>query len=464
MRVSILTFSFLLLCLPFVSAQDVVVGNTTLTQRDVVTGIQVPWEILWGPDDHIWVTERRGRILRVEPESGNFTTILNHQNAVESGGEPGMLGMALHPDFDEVPLVYVVYNYGLGFNIRERLVSFKWDGEQLTDEVILLEDITGGGIHNGSRIIISPDHKILMTTGDAGNSSLSQNMNSLAGKLLRINLDGSIPDDNPDPTSYIYSYGHRNAQGLCFGPNDMLYSSEHGAQSSDEFNLIEVNRNYGWPNVQGACNTSTEINFCNTFNVKEPLLEWSPCIAVNGIDYYNHPAIPEWENSILLAVLGGIGGSAQGIIHIPLSEDGQSATEGEKYFTNFGRLRDVCINPHTGALYIATNGPSYPGSGPNRIIEYRNLDYVVNSTENHFAERQFIRIQPNPMQSEGLVSFSVNFIGASYQIISFNGQVMENGTVLVPELELDLSKYPAGTYYLKATNSIGTITKTFVVL
>ncbi len=453
----------LLLAACYVQAQEVVIGETTLTQRDVVTGIQVPWEILWGPDDHIWITERRGNVLRLDPESGNYTTILNLQSQVESGGEPGMLGMALHPDFPNTALVYVVYNYASGFAIQERLVSFEWNGTELINEQVLIDEIPGGGIHNGSRLLISPDDKILMTTGDTGNSSLSQNMNSLGGKLLRINLDGSIPADNPDPESYVFSYGHRNAQGLCLGTNNQLYSSEHGAQSSDELNLIEVNRNYGWPNVQGACNTSSEITFCNAFDVKEPLLEWSPCIAVNGIEYYNHPAIPEFENSILLAVLGGLSGGAQGVIHIPLSEDGQTATEGEKYFTGFGRLRDLCINPHNGAIYIATNGASYPGFGPNRIIEYRNLDYVASSTDPALQADRFLRVQPNPVVSEAQFFYSTNLIGSTYQIIDARGQLLENGTLFADQLSLNTSNFAKGMHYIRVENAQGVVTRTFVV-
>lgn len=453
----------LLLAACYVQAQEVVIGETTLTQRDVATGIQVPWEILWGPDDHIWITERRGNVLRLDPESGNYTTILNLQSQVESGGEPGMLGMALHPDFPNTALVYLVYNYSSGFAIQERLVSFEWNGTELINEQVLIDEIPGGGIHNGSRLLISPDDKILMTTGDTGNSSLSQNMNSLSGKLLRINLDGSIPADNPDPESYVFSYGHRNAQGLCLGTNNQLYSSEHGAQSSDELNLIEVNRNYGWPNVQGACNTSSEITFCNAFDVKEPLLEWSPCIAVNGIEYYNHPAIPEFENSILLAVLGGLSGGAQGVIHIPLSEDGQTATEGEKYFTGFGRLRDLCINPHNGAIYIATNGASYPGFGPNRIIEYRNLDYVASSTDPALQADRFLRVQPNPVVSEAQFFYSTNLIGSTYQIIDARGQLLENGTLFADQLSLNTSNFAKGMHYIRVENAQGVVTRTFVV-
>ncbi len=357
----------------------VTLDSTVLTQREVTTQVQIPWEILWGPDDYIWATERRGQVLRINPTTGNTDVILNIQSTVEggTGGEPGMLGMALHPDFANTPKVYLAYNYVSGFNIRERLVSYDWDGTSLSNQIILINDIPGGNIHNGARLLISTDGKILMTTGDTGSSNLSQDQSSLSGKLLRINLDGSIPTDNPTLGSYIYSYGHRNAQGLAYGPNGQLYSSEHGAQASDEFNRIVAGGNYGWPNVQGECNTSTESNYCNAFAVEEPLAEWSPCIAVNDIEYYNHPAIPEWENSFLMAVLGGLSGGAERISVLHLNADGSAITSEDQYFTNFGRLRDVCINPETGCIYIATNGSQYPGTTPNCILEYCNLAYAA---------------------------------------------------------------------------------------
>ena len=229
----------------------------------------------------------------------------------------------------------------------------------------MLENIAGGPIHNGTRLLLLPDNTLLITTGDGGNSSLSQNMNSMSGKTLRMNLDGTIPTDNPDPMSYIWSSGHRNSQGLCNGPNGLIYSSEHGQQNSDEFNIIEKGRNYGWPNVEGACNTNSEMAFCNAFNVREPLTEYSPCIAVNGIEYYNHPAIPEFENSVLMAVLGGIPTVAQRLTQLKMSDDGLSIVEQNNFLTNLGRLRDLCVNPHDGSIYVATNGSSYPGFGPN---------------------------------------------------------------------------------------------------
>ncbi|MEM9820966.1 MAG: PQQ-dependent sugar dehydrogenase [Bacteroidota bacterium] len=439
--------------------------NTTLTEREVAVGIQVPWEILWGPDDHIWVTEKRGQVLRIDPENGNVTTVLNIQNLVDSGAEPGLLGMALHPDFTNTPLVYLVYNYLVGgFNTQERLVSYSWDGNTLNNPTILLDGIDGGGIHNGSRLLISNDQKILMTTGDVGSGNLSQNMNSLNGKLLRINLDGSIPTDNPDPDSYIFSYGHRNAQGLTYGPNGQLYSSEHGAQSSDEFNLIEVDRNYGWPTVQGACNTSSEINFCNAFNVREPLREWTPCVAVNGLEFYDHPAIPEWQGSMLMAVLGGfVQDPRVSVLHF--NSDGTEVVGEDQYFTSFGRIRDLCVNPHNGAVYFATNGAWYPSTGPNRIIEYRNLDFMTTSTEDPESSKAFVNIYPNPVQqNENLtIAISERFIGHTLQLIHYNGKLVTQRKIEGPMIELSTEGLTPGAYYIKASDDSGHISKTVMI-
>ncbi len=444
----------------------ITVGNTTLTEREVAIGLQVPWEILWGPDDHIWATERRGHVLRINPENGNITTILNIEDVVAAEDEAGMLGMVLHPDFENTPKVYLVYNYTQSFNIRERLVSYDWDGMELSNETILLDDIDGGNTHNGSRLLITPDQKILMTTGDAGNSSISQNMDAVNGKILRINLDGSIPDDNPTPDSYIYTSGHRNPQGLVYGPNGQLYSSEHGAQSSDEINLIESGRNYGWPNVQGVCNTNSEVNFCNAFNVREPLIEWTPCIAVCGIDYYDHEAIPEWKGKLLMTILAGSNSTPNNrLVVLEFNDDGTDIIGEERYFGDYGRLRDVCINPHNGAIYMATNGPNYPGDGPNRIIEYRNLDYQTTSTTTPISTTQFVKVFPNPVgaQMNLTVQFSDNFIGNTFELIAFTGQIVNIQKITNTTMNISTKNLSAGNYYIKATNDEGMITRKVIV-
>lgn len=294
----------------------------------------------------------------------------------------------------------------------------------------------------------------------------SQDITSLNGKVLRINLDGSIPADNPDPTSYVYSFGHRNSQGLCVGPNGIIYQSEHGQNNSDEFNILEPNRNYGWPTVQGACNTNNEINYCTANNVREPLLEWSPCRAVNGLEYYNHPAIPEWQGTILMAVLGGLNSNYERLSVIHLSADGLSATctdATDTYFQVFNqRIRDLCVNPNTGALYVALNGTNYPGQGPNIIKEFRNLDYGAIST-NEQQKPQAVSLFPNPANEQITLQLSASLIGAQYEVLAFNGQSVEKGLVNNTTILLNVAEWSAGNYFVRFNNALGTVTKTFVV-
>ncbi|MEM9260633.1 MAG: PQQ-dependent sugar dehydrogenase, partial [Bacteroidota bacterium] len=255
-------------------------------------------------------------------------------------------------------------------------------------------------------------------------------------------------------------YGHRNAQGLAYGPNGQLYSSEHGAQQSDEFNLIEVDRNYGWPNVQGVCNTSSEQAFCDANNVREPLAEWSPCVAVNGIEYYDHPAIPEWEGKMLMAVLGGFVFQPR-ISVLGFNEDGTEVVSEDQVLSDLGRLRDIAVNPYTGSVYVATNGPSYPGSGPNRIVEYRNDAYEPSNVQTPNRENQSLKIFPNPATAVINLEFSTNFLMQQFEVFHFNGQNMGTFAVQATEQQLDISNWPAGTYFLRASNAEGTLTRTF---
>jgi aldose sugar dehydrogenase len=461
---------FLLFCICFgtnAKAQGVTItlDSTILNEREVAVGLQVPWEIVWGPDDFIWATERRGRVLRINPTTGNVQTVLNIENLVESGGEPGLLGMALHPNFAQTPLVYIDYNYALGSAVSEKVVSYQWNGNALVNPVALLDSIPGGGIHNGSRLLITPDGKLLITCGDTGSGVLSQNMNTVAGKLLRMNLDGTIPADNPIPGSLIYSFGHRNSQGLAYGPGGKLYSSEHGAQQDDEFNLIEPNRNYGWPNVQGVCNTNSEINFCNANNVKEPLMAWSPCVAVNGLDYYTHPAIPEWKNKMLMAVLGGFALLPR-VSVLSFDSTGTKVVAEKQYFKNYGRIRDLCINPKTGAIYFATNGPSYPGAGPNKIIEYRNLAYQSSAAPVVADAQQFMQVSPVPVSAGQPVrlTFSESFLGVTYQVFSLDSKLITQGTVTGTEMLLETGDLPKAAFYITASNELGVVSKMFVVV
>lgn len=442
---------------------EVQLDSTILVEREVATGIIVPWEMTYGPDDHLWITEKRGRILRIDPENGNMNTILAIETFVESGSEPGLLGMALHPDFENTPLVYIAYTYVVSGNTRqEKLVQYEWDGTTLSGATTLLDGIQARNIHNGSRLLISSDNKILMTTGDVGNGDNSQNLSNLNGKILRINLDGSVPEDNPMTGSYIYSYGHRNPQGLAYGPNGQLYSSEHGAQSSDEFNIIEAGRNYGWPEVEGFCNTTFEMNYCKENNIKEPLDEYTPCVAVNDICYYQNSQIPEWQGKMLMAVLGGFVLDPR-LTVISFNDDGTEVVSDAEYFSNYGRLRDVCINTNSGSIYFATNGFSYPSSGPNRIIEY--FPKGISSVDNPSSEIQFMELYPNPVAlgDELVVEFSQNFIGEKFEVFTYAGERIITGVIEEQTVYVQTQSFERGNYYIVATNKLGTISKQIVI-
>jgi len=387
----------LLIIIGFVikSQSQILIGTTEIDTSSIVTGLDTPWEILWGPDDHIWLTERNGKISRLNPETGDLTELIAIGDVNEQN-EGGLLGMVLHPDFINHPYVFVVYNYIGSSGIEERLARYTYSNGELGSPVTLLEGIDGAGNHNGSRLVIDGDHKLYMTTGDAANTSQSQDLNSLNGKVLRLNLDGGVPEDNPIPGSYIWTWGHRNAQGLVISPLGLMYSSEHGPSNDDEVNIIEKGRNYGWPNVEGFCDEPSETQFCADSNVVEPIAAWTPTLAVAGTDFYNHAAIPEWQNSLLVTSL-----KASSVAALKLSQDGRSVISEELFFQNwFGRLRDICISPD-GRIFLAVSNRDGRGTiraGDDRIIE------VINSSSVDVQTKSILEFSayPNPVSGNEL--------------------------------------------------------------
>lgn len=383
---------------------QIMIGSMAVDTSMVVGKLFVPWEIIWGPDNYIWFTQRDGKVCRLDPVAKTYKVILKISDVVQQS-ESGLLGMALHPNFQDSAYVYLVYNYLSGSTIKERLVRYTYSPDTLTGRVILLDNVSGNGNHNGSRLIITPDRKIMMTTGDAQNTSLSQNNASISGKILRLNLDGTVPSDNPKSGNLLWSKGHRNAQGLVLASNGILYSSEHGPNNDDELNIIKKGRNYGWPTVEGFCNGATEIQFCNDSNVVQPIYAWTPTLAVAGIDYYNSNAIPEWKNCILMTNL-----KESDFRVLQLNTAGDSITKSTTYFNNwFGRLRDVCIAPN-GDVYIATSNRDGRGVSPfpkpidDRIIRIRGLSTIGTPQLN--SEGATVKIHPNPFKDQTSIMIS----------------------------------------------------------
>jgi len=347
------------------------IGSTEVDTNSLVTNLDTPWEILWGPDNHIWFTERAGRISRLDPETGANNVLLSI-NEVHEESESGLMGMVLHPDFSNQPYLYVVYTYLDSGVIKERLVRYTYSNQSLSSPLILIDAIPGSSRHDGSRLVIDSNLKLFMTTGDATDQSLPQDLSSLNGKVLRLNLDGSVPDDNPIAGSYIWSWGHRNAQGLVIAPSGIIYSSEHGPSTDDELNIIEKGRNYGWPTVRGFCDTPTEVDFCNDSNAVEPIAAWTPTLAVAGTGFYSLGPISDWNNSLLVTSL-----KASELTVLNLSEDGRSVVQETSYFQDwFGRLRDVCVSPD-GRVFLAVSNRDGRGdvsAGDDRIVELAALN------------------------------------------------------------------------------------------
>ncbi|MDI3341672.1 MAG: PQQ-dependent sugar dehydrogenase [Sphaerobacter sp.] len=323
-----------------------------------VAGLEIPWELRFLPDGRIFVTERRGRVrviengqLRPEP----VATIAE----VAHAGEGGLLGMALDPDFANNHWLYLYYTYATGGGLANRVVRYTEAGNTLVDPVVILDGIPGAEIHDGGRIAFGPDGKLYITAGDASQEDLAQDLNSLAGKILRLNPDGSVPADNPFPGSPIYSYGHRNPEGLAWQPGtNTLYATEHGPAAHDEVNLIQPRANYGWPDMVG--NEGPQNGYT------PPVIEsgdatWAPA----GATFVQGGTFPQWTGSLLFASLRG---EALWWLNIPA---GGNPPPLEAIISgDLGRLRNVVEGPD-GYLYILTNnrdGRGDPAPDDDRIL------------------------------------------------------------------------------------------------
>jgi glucose/arabinose dehydrogenase len=337
----------------------------------------------------------------------------------------------LHPDFPSQPYIYVAYNYLQG-TTKERVVRYTYNNNVLQTPLTLIEDIAGSGIHNGCRLLTLGD-KLFITTGDAANQSLPQNLQSVNGKMLRLNLDGSIPADNPIAGNPAWSWGHRNAQGLVYA-NGRMYISEHGPTTDDEVSIVDKGRNYGWPTVHGFCNTAAEITFCNDSNVVEPLMAWTPTIAVCGLDYYNHPMFPAWQNSLLMATL-----KDQDLYQLKLNSTYDSIVSSTVIVNNtFGRLRDVCVAPN-GKIYISTSNSGLT----NKIIEIYDPSFV--SVEDITASSE-ITVYPNPVGDYTVV-----------RLPNEEGKIVAKGIIDTNNATISTKRLARGVYNIRISGESGKV-------
>lgn len=413
-------------------------ANAQMTVRVIRDSLFIPWELVYGPDNHIWFTQKNGYICRMEPASGKIDTLYNETNT-RIQGEGGMLGLVLHPQFATQPYVYVAYNYIDASVYKQRLVRYTYNSASniLQPPSIIFDNINAANIHNGCRLLII-DNYLYVTTGDAAATSNSQNISSLNGKVLRIGLDGSIPADNPITGSALWSWGHRNAQGLVYA-NGKLYESEHGANSDDEINIIEKGRNYGWPTVQGYCNTPAEITFCTDSNVAEPIEAWTPTLAVCGMDYYDHPMFPQLQKSLIMATL-----KDTTLYQLKLNGvNDDISTVNKISLVKYKRLRDLCISPD-GRIYVSTSNSPSSGAGSkiDKIIEI--YDPTYNGIQQY--ENEIVSIFPNPAKDIIIIKMKSGTTGVNYIIVNIYGQAVMKGMINSSSATIDIKALPAGQY------------------
>ena len=233
-------------------SQDVKTTGTISEQTPAIAvfaeNLEVPWAMDFLPDGRMLVTERPGRVSIIDA-NGQVSQIANIN--VRTVSESGLHGAAVDPDFDSNNYIYLYYTYSdEGNNTLNRVVRYRLENEKLIEDKIIVDRIPGAPNHDGGRIKFGPDGFLYITTGDAQEPSLAQDRNSLAGKILRVTSDGDPVPDNPFGTR-IYSYGHRNPQGITWDDGNRLWETEHGSSATDELNLITPGKNYGWPEIRG---------------------------------------------------------------------------------------------------------------------------------------------------------------------------------------------------------------------
>lgn len=342
---------------------DLANGPTGWEVEVVAENLNVPWSVVFPSEDRILVSERVGTIQEVV--DGQVTEEPVYEfNDVFVSGEAGLMGMALHPDFEENGFVYVCYTNQTGAGTINRVVRLVDGGETLTFDSVIMDNIPSNAIHAGGRIEFGPDGKLYITTGDTRQADLAQDTESLAGKILRINPDGSIPDDNPFPGSPVYSYGHRNPEGISWDEESgLMLSTEHGPSGfdgppgGDEINFILAGANYGWPLVSHEETLEGAVT---------PIITFTPAEAPASALVYNRDELPFFTGDLFFGALVG-----RGVVRVELEIDlpDVQAKNVEKIVTEVGRVRDVETGPD-GYIYFTTSnhdGRGDPREGDDKI-------------------------------------------------------------------------------------------------
>jgi len=318
----------------------------------IAENLEVPWALAFLPDKSILFTERPGRVRLIDNNGNLNLSPIAQIEDVKQIGEGGLHGITLHPDFPNNHFVYVYYTYGQNIiGTQNRVVRFRYDQGTFKEKTIIVDSIPGALFHDGGRIKFGPGKMLYITTGDAQNPSLAQDINSMGGKILRVTDSGKPAAGNPF-NNFVYSYGHRNPQGITWDNKGRFWETEHGQSAKDELNLIEMGKNYGWPIIQGGE---------QKLGMETPLLNsgsdtWAPA----GAAYLN--------GSIFFAGLRG-----QALYEASIKNE---KVELKEHFKGeLGRIREVIVGPDN-MLYITTSnrdGRGNPNANDDKIIRVNPL-------------------------------------------------------------------------------------------
>jgi glucose/arabinose dehydrogenase/cytochrome c5 len=336
----------------FIGRSDLVTISTAGYQIDTVAdNLRVPWQIVFLPDRSILFTEREGRVRMIRNNRLVSKPIFN-LNDIVLRNKSGALGLCLHPGFSKNRQVYLASNYLHGNQMKLRIVRYELIKDTLVNPLVILKDIPANQNHTGCRLVFGPDKKLYITTGDADQPMMAQDLKAYNGKILRVNDDGSIPTDNPfnkndTARKEIWSYGHRNPQGITFQPvTGLLYESEHGPTGGDEINIIKKGGNYGWPGVHHDAKQT---------GMESPIVQYTPSIGPGEIMFYNDSAFPQLKGKLLVACLRG-----ESLLNLTL-ENNKITSQFVMLKNQYGRIRSLVTGPD-GYIYFSTSMHD-PGEG-----------------------------------------------------------------------------------------------------
>ncbi|AHJ31646.1 hypothetical protein NSP_53580 [Nodularia spumigena CCY9414] len=335
-------------------------GKVKVKAEEVVTGLEVPWGIAFLPNDKMLVTERPGRVRLVE--NGKLKPPVATVN-VTASGEGGLLGIAAHPDFATNRYFYLYYTTDKNRSPVNRVERWQLSSDGLTASLdrVIIDDIPAAIFHNGGRLRFGPDGMLYIGTGDAREPQISQDVESLAGKILRLTPDGKIPADNPFPNNPVFITGIRNTQGFDWYNPSTLFVTDHGPsgelgrRGEDKVSVLQAGDNMGWPAVE---NCEAEAEFVR------PSLVWREAAPPGGAAIYTGDAIPEWKGNLIIGTL-----RSRHLHRVVFDSDNPSQVlTHEVYFqgnspNGFGRIRDVIMGTD-GELYITTSNCDGRGNCP----------------------------------------------------------------------------------------------------